>query len=329
VFLSEAIEDFREFMIHEAGYTKSTRHAYLSYIRNWARWLNESGFGDPQVTDITEAMIRRYSYGKGKQGCRPRTIRSALQGVRALLTWLHEQEAIPTNPADRIRAPKNDAAIRRTVDDGVLEQLLEAAGRQADDFRAIRDTAVLSVLIFTGIRRQELLDLEVGHVNLADQSLLIQQGKGKKSRVVPLCPKAVEALQDWMAWRTSHSVKHPYLFTDWGRRRMGDNSLTKLVREVAAIAGYKGDPRIKPHGIRHAAATRLMRNGADIRSIQQWLGHSQLETTCLYLHTDEQQIRKIAGLADFSTTPEKPAKRERPLADQKRSEFVRQRRSAK
>src|SRR5205823_4702239 len=118
---------------------------------------------------------------------------------------------------------------------------------------------------------------------------------------------------------------HDYLFIGLGRRRIGEITFAEIIEEIKAIAGMKGDPRIKPHSIRHAAATRLMRNGADIRSIQAWLGHADLQTTALYLHTDEHQVRKIADLAGLqppelagSQEPEHP----------KRKDYYRQRRVA-
>jgi site-specific recombinase XerD len=325
VFLSEAIRDYGEWARHEAGYTKSTQHAYLSWLRNWARWLEEQGYGDPQAGTITVDMVRRYQYAMSARGCRPRTIRGALAGVRALLGWLHEQGAIPSNPAEGVRMPKKDAATRLLVDDDTLVKLLEAAGRQADDFRAVRDTAVLAVLIFCGLRRQELLDLQVPHVNLEDRALLVQQGKGKKSRLVPLCPEACAALQSWLAWRRANGVKHQWCWTDWGKRRMGELSLRGLLEEVKAIAGFKGDPRILPHSIRHAAATRLLRNGADIRSIQAWLGHAHLTTTAVYLHTDENQVRKIADLAGLKPMPREELTREETTRRSRTELFRRQR----
>src|SRR5207248_1788657 len=104
---------------------------------------------------------------------------------------------------------------------------------------------------------------------------------------------------EWLALRQTRKTRHGYLFVREGGRRVGDKTLSTSLEEIKAIAGLKGDPRIRPHSIRHAAATRLLRNGADIRSIQTWLGHSDLKTTAIYLHSDEQQIRAVAHLAAF------------------------------
>jgi len=308
MILSEAIEDYGQFIRHELGHATTTYHAYVSWQRNFARWLDANGHSDPPVTEITEALVRRYSYSLSARNLRPRTIRGALHALRALFAYLAEQGAISGNPAKEIRLPKKDAATRLLVTDEDLVKLLEAVERQSSDFRCARDKALLAVLIFCGLRRQELLDLTVSSINLADRSLLVQQGKGNKSRTIYLCEEALTALREWLAMRQQVKCSHHYLFLGEGKRRLGDRTLHDLLEEIKAIAGLKGDPRIKPHSIRHAAATRLLRNGADIRSIQAWLGHSQLQTTAIYLHTDEQQVRKIAPLAGLRPSPqEKPS----------------------
>lgn len=313
--LSEAIQDFHDCARHELGHTASTSYAYASWQRNFARWLAENGTSDPPVDEISANLIRRYGYHMSSRNLRPRTIRQALLAIRALFAYLVRMGAVETNPATEVRLPKKDAATRLLVTDEELVKLWEAAGRQRTDFRCVRDRAVLAVLIFCALRRKELLDLTVQHVNLDDDSLLVQQGKGQKSRTIYLCPEAEEALREWLALRETMRYSHDRLFATETRQPFGENSLYHVLEDVKAIAGYKGDPRIKPHSIRHAAATRLMRNGADIRSIQAWLGHAQLQTTAIYLHTDEQQCRKIAPLAGFQ--PQRP---DTPLSETGQSE---------
>lgn len=323
--LSEAIRDFGAFSRHEASHTPRTNLCYLSRLRHFSRWLEAQGHPDPSIHDISTDLVRRYSYSLAARRLRPRTIRGALHALRSLFAYLTQMGALAANPTLEVRLPKKDAATRLLVTDDDLSRLLDAAGRQHSDFRCVRDRAILAVLIYGGLRRQELLDLTVVSVNLADRALLVQQGKGQKSRVVPLCEEALPPLREWLAMRGKIDCQHDYLFVGQGRRRVGENTLSQLIDEIKAIAGMKGDPRIKPHSIRHAAATRLMRNGADIRSIQAWLGHADLQTTALYLHTDEHQVRKIADLAGLQPPPRAEPQPEIP----NRKEFFRQRRSSK
>jgi site-specific recombinase XerD len=326
--LSDATQDYLEYARHELGHTPSTHLSYQSWLRNFARWLGENGFPDPPVAEVSTALVRRYSYALSARGLRPRTTRGALCAIRGLFTYLVEMGGLETNPALEVRLPKKDAATRLIVTDEDLVKLLEAAERQNSNFRCLRDRAVLSAFIFCGLRRQELLDLTVDALNLQDQSLLVQQGKGRKSRTIYLCDEALAAFREWLAVRRPMKCRHDYLFVDEGRRHVGEQGLCQMLEEVKAIAGLKGDPRVKPHSIRHAAATRLMRNGADIRSIQAFLGHSQLQTTAIYLHTDEQQVRKIAPLAGLASSQPAPPTAAAPMREGRGASYLRRRRSS-
>jgi site-specific recombinase XerD len=331
MFLSEAIEDFAGYARAELGHTAATIWTYRSRQRHFAGWLEANGLPDPPVHELTAPLIRRYTYSLTAQNLRPRSIRGALNAIRALFSYLCTMGALSDNPALEVKLPRKDAAQRLLVSDEELLKLLSAAERQRTEFRCVRDHALLSVLIFCGLRRQEFLDLTVHCVNLDDRSLIVQRGKGGKSRTIYLCEEAHAALRAWLAIRQTLKCKTDGLFVTENRRRLGERSLVSVLEDVKAIAGFKGDPRIKPHSIRHAAATRLMRNGADIRSIQTWLGHAHLQTTAVYLHTDEEQVRKIAPLAGFQTSetslspPENPSTR---IQGDRRA-FYRSRRSAR
>jgi integrase/recombinase XerC len=322
--LSDAIAEYWEYAQGEEGHTKATLFTYRGWLKNFGKWLEGQGFSDPEVSEITTNLIRRYSYSLTGRKLRPRTIRGALHAIRALFGFLVTVGILSQDPSREVKLPKKDAAVRRTLDDQVLTDLLDAARNQASDFKSVRDFCVLSVLIYTGIRRTELLDLEVSHVDLSNATLLVQQGKGQKSRTIPLCPEALAALREWLPLRERVKAAHSYLFLSLGRRRLGERGLAGLVSEVKAAAGYKNDPRIQPHSIRHRCATRLSQKGADLRSIQDWLGHSKLETTAVYLHTDEERLRQISALASLGDVP---AKKEE--AKPTRADYLRRRRSAR
>jgi integrase/recombinase XerD len=252
-----------------------------------------------------------------------------MNAVRALYAYLVTMGATSENPGLDVKMPKKDAATRQLVTDDDLVKLLSAAEQQRTEFRVLRDKALLSVLIFCGLRRQELLDLTVRCVNLEGKCLLVQQGKGKKSRTIYPCRECLEALRDWLAFRATLKLPHDSLFVTMTRQRIGRTTFANTIEDIKAIAGFRGDPRIKPHSIRHAAATRLMRNGADIKSIQIWLGHSSLNTTAIYLHTDEDRARELSELAGFAgrtAGDDDPSSQSPPS---RRMELQRRRRSAR
>lgn len=181
--------------------------------------------------------------------------------------------------------------------DDELLQVLEARGRQRCAWRAARDQAALAVLIYTGLRRAEMIDLKLGDLRLAEGTLYVASGKGNKARTVPLCREARAYLARWLELRPG--VRHDYLFVTDDARRLAENGLKALLERAKTVAGMPGAENIKPHSIRHAAATRLMQNGADLRSVMAWLGHSNLQTTAVYLHTSEARLQSIADFASI------------------------------
>jgi integrase/recombinase XerD len=170
------------------------------------------------------------------QNLRHRTIRGKLNALRALFRYLTDQGVIPENPALAVKMPRLNAAQRLLVSDEDLQKLLAAAGRQRTDFRRMRDRAILAVLIYCGLRRAEHAHLEVQHVNPEMGVLLVQQGKGKKARSIPLCADALPILRDWLANRQGLQCRHPWLFVSEDRRRVGKQGLVRMLgRGQAAV----------------------------------------------------------------------------------------------
>lgn len=157
-----------------------------------------------------------------------------------------------------------------------------------------RDRAIVSVLVYGALRRQECLDLRVGDIGLDKACIIVKQGKGQKGRTVYPHAECMNALRDWLAMRPK--VDHDYLFPYDKKRRVEKQGIARIIEDVKSIAGLGDHHNIKPHSLRHNCATRLLRAGADMRTIQSFLGHSHLSTTAIYLHTDEQQLRNIASL---------------------------------
>jgi integrase/recombinase XerC len=140
----------------------------------------------------------------------------------------------------------------------------------------------------------------VDHIHLKEERLLVQQGKGKKSREVPLCQEAVEALTAWLAIRTGLRCDHNFLFTVDRKRRLYQNGLNSLMRRAKALAGLRDDQSIHLHSIRHAMALRMYDNGATITAIQNFLGHTDPKTTLEYLRFRERDLHAAKDLVRFS-----------------------------
>jgi integrase/recombinase XerC len=307
---SDAIADFKSYGEHEKGYSPRTMKCYLARVRHFGKWLDTRGLGDPEIHTLTLPTVRSYVHSIR---ARPRTVRTAIGTLRTFFGYFAESGAMEDNPALSIKMPKKDAAERHLISDEDLEALLDGVSRNPSAFGAARDTAVLSVLIYTGIRRSELLSLEVDHISLNDERLLVQQGKGKKSREVPLCEEAVAALAAWLTIRKGLRCDHNFLFTVDRKRRLYQNGLNSLMRRAKALAGLRDDQSIHLHSIRHAMALRLYENGATITAIQNFLGHTDPTTTLQYLRFRERDLHAAKDLVRFAGNRQAPVVQAEPV----------------
>ena len=168
--LSDAVTDFLRFLQHEQGASKQTCICYKSYLTSLLEWYQENGYPDPALSDLNTASLRRYLYHCAERGLRPRTLRGRFHPIKALAVFLVNNGAIKENPTTALTLPKLDAAERLTVSDAEVSALLEACERQRNAFRIALCRAVLSVLVFSGLRRQECLDLRVSDFHAESQS---------------------------------------------------------------------------------------------------------------------------------------------------------------
>lgn len=294
----DAIDAYNDYLAHEQHASDATRVGYGSALRRFQRFLVERHGGEIDLGAVVADDVRAYLYRLSRSGLRPRTLCGAIHPIRGLFGMAVERGWVGVNPAKAVKLPKKDAAIRETVSDEELEQLLAGCNRESDTQRRAMLRALLAILIYGGLRRQEVLDLEIGDIDFKAGKLLVRSGKGNKSRAIFPCQACLLAVKEWLTLRPKSP--HNYLFIVDRRRRLGEDGLRRLVEEAKSLADLRDRAYIKPHAMRHAAATRLLRNGADLRSIQHFLGHSSLQTTAIYLHTDEQQLQRIAELGGLS-----------------------------
>ena len=296
MLLNDCTTDYLRYILHERGLSKNTHKAYQAQLRHFQRWLTANGFPEPTSDCLTVALCRRFLYHLSGKGLRPRTIHSYFDPVHGLCTFLVANGILTENPVNSLTLPKKDAAQRLTVSNEEVAGLLTACERYRIPRRAALNSAVMHVLIFSGLRRSELLDLYLDDIDFQEKSLLVRSGKGSKSRTVYLPENAVSAIREYLPFRPK-DCKHPYLFAVDRQRRLWHEGLQTMLEDVKAVAGYTGRENIKPHSLRHWRATDLMRAGADLKSVSAFLGHTQLQTTSIYLHTSEEQCRSIAGLS--------------------------------
>ena len=320
--LSQAIETYLAHIRHNMGHSPRTCATYASWLRNFQGWLAAEGYAAPTVADFNALTLNRYLHSHSQAGKRPRTIHSIFNPLRGLGVYLAETGILPSNPALLVKLPKKDAAIRRVVTRDEAVALLDACERQSYNHDIALSRALLNVCVYGGLRRQEMLDLKTGDVDLEDGSILVRSGKGAKSRKVFVCEQCVSALREWRTFRERMPQRkgerqgtpfaHDWLWAWNWQKRISAEGAAGILTTLKAIAGLKTHTDITFHSLRHFAATNLMRSGADLRSVQSFLGHSSIAVTAAYLHTDEERLRQVAQLgaimpraAELPQTPRK------------------------
>ena len=278
---------FARHLAVERGLSSNTVRAYCIDIRSYLDWAVRSGLDPLQVE---YRRFRRYLVELNAAGYTPKTTSRRLSAIRTFFKYLNVQGVTQLNPAAATSSPKLGRDLPRKTSDADIAQLLAVC---PDDQVGIRDQAFLELLYASGARIAELARLEVGDVDFSDASVRLF-GKGSKERIVPLYPVALEAVDRYMREGRPAllgDARSNALFISARGNAMSADSLRRVFKQRAAQAGL--DPSLHPHDMRHAFATDLVEGGADLRSVQEMLGHASLSTTQIYTHLSLQHIKDV------------------------------------
>ncbi len=246
--------------------------------------------GSPSVspTDIDTASVRAWLARMHEASLSAVTMGRKLAAVRSFCNWLCRNGTLQSNPARAIRNPKAPQQLPRFLSEPEIVALLEAPG---DSDEGLRDRAVLELLYAAGLRASELTGLDESNIDFARRTVRVL-GKGRKERVVPFGGSAAGALADYLAVRRRWNTRgNPALFLSPTGNRLSNDSLRKLLAGYLDAAAI--NKRVTPHAIRHSFATHLLNAGADLRAIQELLGHASLGTTQRYTHVTTARLKAI------------------------------------
>lgn len=261
----------------------NTVRAYISDLRQMSESLDRS------VRDVTLQVLRGWLAGLLEDGAASSTIQRRVAAARGFFAWACEQQFIGEDPAVRLRSPKRSRRLPVVPGQKNVEEALQSTQARADEGPlAVRDLAILEVLYGGGIRVAELCSLDLADVD-DDRGLLRVVGKGDKQRSVPLGAPARRALDAWRAVRPAVASADSPNAVFLGAR--GGRIDARVARRVVHEATRAGGAEVGPHGLRHAMATHLLEGGADLRSVQEILGHASVATTQLYTHVSAERLR--------------------------------------
>jgi len=283
------IGEFLRRLAAQRRYSEHTLRAYANDLGAFERFLRA------RARDITQATlrdVRAFLASLRAQGLARSTVARKVSAVRSLYKFLYREGIVGANPASVLRAPRREKRLPRFLTVGEVERLLAAA----DDSKwaGARDRAMLEVLYGGGLRVGELVALNVEDVDLG-AGLARVRGKGKKERLAPLGRCAVRAVGHYLDLRGGVQLPRKSAHALWinavDGRRLTARSVRRVLRKRLLEAGLDGG--LSPHVLRHSFATHLLQNGADLRSVQELLGHEHLSTTQIYTHLTTENLKQI------------------------------------
>ena len=290
---NKAVADFMGYLQDQRRVSRETVRAYESDLSQFAGYLCAHGKVEqpPPPTDIDAMAVRGFVATLSREGLGKSSISRKLSAVRSFLRHCERQEWIASNPAVGIPAPKVPRRLPRhlTVDE-IFALLDRIEGPEA---ATARDRAILEFLYATGLRVGELVALDVDDVDL-DAQMVRVLGKGNKERLVPLCGQAADTMKRWLerarALRSGVDDEGA-LFLNLRGGRLTDRSVRRILDRRLREAALQS--RVSPHALRHSFATHMLGAGADLRAIQELLGHSSLSTTQRYTHVSADAIMQV------------------------------------
>jgi integrase/recombinase XerC len=291
--MEDAIRAFVTFLEVERGASRETIRAYQSDLRQFLSYMRSTRPSDappPSPEEVEPMTIRGYLAWLDRKEEKKSSLARKLAALRSLYRFLAREGRTGLNPATEVRTPKLPQRLPTVLTKDDANALMEFP--EGDDVLPRRDRAILETLYSTGARVSELVGMNADDLNLSD-GLVRLRGKGRKERIVPIGAVAVEAIKEYCTSLRPSAISHQPSAPVFMNRRGGRLTARSVERMVEKYSGRLTGGRISPHALRHSFATHLLDEGADLRAIQEMLGHASLTTTQKYTHLATDQLMAI------------------------------------
>jgi len=287
--MDEAIALFRQHLLQERHVSPNTVRAYTRDAQRFSVYAQNELGGTPGLEDLDRLLVRGYLADLHRRGLRRTTSARMLSSLRAFFRFLGREGLIEGNPAAPLVAPKQERRLPERLSETDIQALLEQPA-EGGGLVAVRDQLILELLYGTGLRCGELASLNLGDFDRPNRLLRVL-GKGRKERIVPYGRSAARALDSYLPHRSETGTTQTALLVNARGSRLSSRGVHRSVgRRVRSLARQT---RISPHTLRHSFASHLLERGADLRAIQELLGHASLSTTQKYTHVNTRQILEI------------------------------------
>lgn len=287
--MDRMLKEYIYYVSVEKGLAKNTLESYNRDLRGYISYLQQSGIS--AMEDSSRNNIVGYLLNLKQSGKSTSTLSRNLSSIRSFYSYLFQENQLAENPALDFESPKIDKKLPRVLSLQEMELLLD----QPDQLHVtgVRDKAMLEVIYATGIRVSELISLDTGDIN-SEAGFIRCLGKGSRERIIPLGSIAVRNLERYLADGRPKLVRQKgedALFVNQHGKRLTRQGFWKILKQYARTAGISKE--ITPHTMRHSFATHLLENGADLRSVQEMLGHADISTTQIYTQVTKRKLRDV------------------------------------
>lgn len=284
--IDRVMSEYGLFLQMEKGMAGNTREAYMRDVRKLLGYLADSGV---KLRDVTADTLRYFIGELHDLGIAERSQARIVSGMRSFFRFLSMEDYLNPDPTELLESPKTGLHLPEVLTLEEIDAMIAAIN--PDKAEASRDRAMMEVLYGCGLRVSELIGLEISKI-YAEEGYLVVRGKGSKERIVPMSEAAVSTLEDYFEDRSVLDVKpgcENTVFLNRRGRRLTRERVFQIVKSLAEDAGIRKN--ISPHTLRHSFATHLLEGGANLRAIQQMLGHETIATTQIYIHLDRSTLR--------------------------------------
>lgn len=287
----DQLASYQAFLVEKKQASENTVSSYVRDIHQYLNWLDSEGIASENATHEDIDHYTKHLLGLGKTVS---TVTRSLASLKSFYAFLQGEGIVDSNPAKGLSLEKVERKLPQILTSKEVELFLEQPDPR--DAKGCRDKAMLELLYATGIRVSELIGLDLEHLNLSAGFLRCETRK--KERIIPLYPTAVKALGDYIEHVRPQIIEQPEeraLFVNMNGSRMSRQGFWKIIKHYQDMAGIQKD--ITPHTLRHSFAAHLLENGADLRSIQEMLGHADISSTQVYTQVINQKLKDVYNKA--------------------------------
>ncbi len=286
--INKLTDDYVVYLKIQKGLSDNTVNSYLTDMQKLLVYASDEGVA---LVDVTPPLLHQFLSSLHEIGIQPSSQARIVSGLKSLFKYMKIQGYIEKNPAQMLELPRLAHKLPSVLTIEQIDAIIDCIDMSSEQGQ--RNRAIIEVLYGSGLRVSELVELKISEISFEDEFILVH-GKGDKERLVPLSPSAIDEINTYISETRSHQCvkrgSEDILFLNRRGAKLSRVMIFYIIRELAELAGIRCD--ISPHTLRHSFATHLLEGGANLRAIQQMLGHESITTTEIYIHLDRGFLRQ-------------------------------------